>query len=69
MKATAKKARAAAQIEAPREVRVRPHTYQPTKAEIEAPVEIRKPDGTRPTVDEFVAAVFRPVRIVPDPDA
>lgn len=44
--------------------------YYPKQAEIEEPVDIRKPDGTRPTVDEFMATAFRrPVRIVTDPDA
>lgn len=52
-----------------REVRVRPHRYQPTKAEMEEPIDLRKPDGTRPTVDEVVAAAFGPVKIVEDPDA
>ena len=52
-----------------RTVRVRPHGYQPSKAELEAPIDIRKADGTRPTVDEFVEAAFGPVKIVEDPDA
>lgn len=52
-----------------RTVRVRPHSYQPSKAEIEAPIDLRKPDGTRPTVDEVVAAAFGPVEIVEDTEA
>ena len=63
--------------EAPREpqaikrrtVRVRPHSYQPSKAGLEEPVVLRNPDGSRPTVDEAVAAIFAPMEIVEDPDA
>ncbi|MDE0390395.1 MAG: hypothetical protein OXI75_16975 [Rhodospirillales bacterium] len=50
-------------------VRVKPFSYQPSKAELEEPVILRKPDGTAPTVDEVVSAVFRPVKVVEDPDA
>ena len=52
-----------------RTVRVRPHRYQPSKAELEAPIEIRKADGTRPTVEELVDAVLAPVDIVEDSEA
>lgn len=52
-----------------RTVRVKPMSYQPTKAEREAPIDIRKPDGTRPTVDELVDAVLAPVEIIEDPNA
>ena len=51
------------------QVRVKPHSYQPNKAELEAPIDIRKADGTRPSVDELVNAVLAPVKIVKDPDA
>ncbi len=50
-------------------VRVKPFSYQPSKAEIEEPVILRKPDGTAPTVDEVVSAVFRPVKVIEDPEA
>ena len=50
-------------------VRVKPHSYQPSKAERDAPIDIRKPDGTWPTVDEFMDAAFGPVEIVEDPEA
>ena len=53
----------------PRTVRVKPRTYQPSKAEMEEAVVIRKADGSRPTVDEFMDAAFRPVQIVEDRDA
>ena len=52
-----------------RTVRVRPHTYQPSKAELDASIDLRKPDGTRSTVEELVDAVLAPVEIVEDPDA
>ena len=32
----------------PRTVRVKPHAYQPKKAELEEPFTIRKSDGTMP---------------------
>ena len=50
-------------------VRVKPFSYQPSKAELEEPVILRKPDGSAPTVDEVVAAVLRPVNVVEDPEA
>jgi len=50
-------------------VRVKPRSYQPTKAELEAPMAIRNPDGSCPTMDEFMAAVFRPMKVVEDPEA
>ena len=53
----------------PRTVWVKPHIYQPSKAELEAPIDIRKADGSQPTVEELVDAVLAPVRIVEDPDA
>ena len=56
-------------IERP-EVRVRPNSYQPRKAELEevftAP---RKPDGSEFTIDEAARALFRPVTLVEDPEA
>ncbi len=53
----------------PRPVRVKPHTYQPSKAELEAPIDIRRPDGTRPTPDALAAAVLAPVHVVQDSEA
>ena len=50
-------------------VRVKPQTYQPSKAELEESIILRKPDGSRPTVDEVLDAVLRPVRIVEDENA
>lgn len=50
-------------------VRVKPHTYQPSKAELEEPIILRKPDGSLPTVDEVVDAVLSPVEIVEDAEA
>ena len=50
-------------------VRVKPHTYQPSKAELEEPIILRKPDGSRPTVDEVLDAVLAPVKVVEDMDA
>ena len=64
-----RKVRRPKRLEEPRTVRVKPHSYQPSKAEREAPIDIRKPDGTRPTPEELADAVLRPVRIIEDPDA
>ena len=50
-------------------VRVKPHTYQPTKAELEEPIVIRKADGTMPTPEELAKRALRPVKIVEDVDA
>ena len=52
-----------------RPVRVKPHKYQPTKAEMEVSIDIRTVDGTRPTVDEFVETAFGPMEVVEDSEA
>ena len=46
-------------------IHVKPTTYQPSMAELEAP--IRLPAGTTP--QQMVNAVMTPVRIIEDPDA
>ena len=51
------------------DVRVKPHSYQPRKAELEEPVVIRKPDGSLPTPEELARVALRPMYIVEDPDA
>lgn len=45
------------------EVRVKPHSYQPSKAELEADVSIDA------TPEQLARAVLRPVKIVEDPEA
>jgi len=50
-------------------VRVKPHSYQPTKAELEEPFVIRKPDGSIPTPGELVRGALRPVNVIEDPEA
>ena len=50
-------------------VRVRPFSYQPNKAELDAPIDIRKADGTCPTPEELACAVLQPVTVVEDADA
>ena len=52
-----------------REVRVKPKTYQPRKADLEEPFVIRKADGTMPTPEELARVALAPARIVEDPDA
>ncbi len=49
-------------------VRVKPHSYQPTKAELEDPFVIRKADGTVPTLSEFARIALRPKRVIEDND-
>ena len=45
------------------EVRVKPHSYQPSKAELETPVKIDA------TPEQLARAVLRPVKIIEDPNA
>ena len=45
------------------EVRVKPHVYQPKKAELEEPVKINA------TPDELARAALAPVMVVQDDDA
>ena len=52
-----------------REVRVKPHVYQPRKAELEEPVVILDSDGNLPTPEELARIALSPARIVEDPDA
>ena len=50
-------------------VRVKSHSYQPSKAELEKPVVIRKSDGSVPTPEELARVALRPMNIVEDPEA
>lgn len=50
-------------------IRAKPYDYQPSKAELEEPIILRKPDGSRPTLEEVMQSVVRPVHIIEDPDA
>ncbi len=47
----------------PPTVRVKPHSYQPSKAELDEPVKIDA------TPEQLAEAVLRPVTLVEDPDA
>ena len=41
-----------------------PHNdYQPSKAELEGHVDLRKPDGERPSPEELARAVLQPVTV------
>ena len=53
---------------APREVRVKPMSYRPSKADMEEPVVIRKQDGSAPSPEEL-ARSLGPVKVVVDPEA
>ena len=46
-----------------REVRVKPHSYQPSKAELEKPVKIDTTPG------ELARAVLKPVKVIQADDA
>ena len=48
---------------APREVRVKPHSYQPSKAELEEPVKINA------TPEELARRALRPMKVIEDPEA
>ncbi|MDE0270131.1 MAG: hypothetical protein OXP11_02895 [Gammaproteobacteria bacterium] len=50
-------------------VRVKPHSHQPSKAELEEPVIIRKPDGSVPTPEELARVALRPMKVIEDPEA
>ena len=53
---------------APREVRAKPMSYRPTKAEMEEPILIRKADGSSPSPEEL-AKSLGPVKLVEDSEA
>ena len=44
-------------------IRVKPHSYQPSKAELEAPINLKA------TPDQIALAAVTPVRIIEDQDA
>ena len=48
---------------------VKPHSYQPKKAEMEEAIPQHKPDGSRWTPEETARALLRPVNVVEDPEA
>ena len=52
-----------------RTVRARPHSYQPTKAEMNATIGQHKPDDSRWTPEEAARALLRPVNAAEDPEA
>ncbi len=56
-------------LEPAREVRVNPHKYQPTRAELEDPIDIRKSDGTKPTPEELAKGALGQIKLVEDPKA
>ena len=50
-------------------IRIKPSSYQPTKAELEEVIILRNPDGSRATPEQVARAVLEPVNIIIDPDA
>ena len=57
------KVRPPADLPEPVAVRLKPNSYQPSKAEMDQPVKIDA------TPEQLARAVLRPVKIVKDPDA
>jgi len=37
--------------------------YQPSKAELEEPIDLRLPDGKRPTIEQTADALLTPVKV------
>lgn len=50
-------------------VTVKPHSYQPSKDELEADMTLRHADGSRWTPEEAARALLQPVNVVEDPEA
>ena len=48
-------------------IKVKPHSYQPGKAELEENITVRKSDGSLPTPRELVRAALRPMNVVDNP--
>ena len=51
------------------EIRVKPHSYQPSKAELDEVFDVRNADGSMPLPEDVARRVFRPMKIVEDSDA
>ena len=49
--------------EPPRPVNLVRSEYQPSKAELEEPIDMTRPDGTLPTPKELARAALRPVSV------
>jgi len=49
--------------ETPRPVNLVRSEYQPSKAELEEPIDMTRPDGTLPTPEELARASLRPVSV------
>jgi len=46
-----------------RTVSVVRNDYQPSKAEMEEPINLRLPDGKRPTMEQLADALLTPVKV------
>ena len=51
-----------------RTVHLKPTSYKPSKAELDEPIILTNPDGSRPTPGDVAHAIVQPVRIIRDPD-
>jgi len=48
-------------------VKVKHHSYQPSKAELEEDVTIRKADGSVPTPEELAKVALAPMNVIEEP--
>ena len=46
------------------EIKVKPHSYQPSKAELEETIDLKSPDSSIPSPDELATWLLQPVKIV-----
>ena len=48
------------------QIKVKPHSYQPSKAELEETIDLANPDGSIPSPDELATRLLQAVKIVSD---
>lgn len=47
-------------------IEVKPHSYQPSKAELDATIDLANSDGSKPSPEELATWLLQPVKIVCD---
>ncbi len=45
-------------------VEVKPHSYQPSRAEMEEVIDFKNPDGSKPSPEELATYLLNPVTVV-----
>ncbi|MBC6408531.1 MAG: hypothetical protein GDA40_10705 [Rhodobacteraceae bacterium] len=48
-------------------VKVKRHSYQPSKAELKENMTVRKPDGSVPSPEELARVALRPINVIEEP--